>query len=146
MERWDRLQEWVYGKKRGEASPTEAVTNGYDPAVEISLDLKEDFGETPENAGEYADRAEAIYASLAPPTRKRAARHLLTQVAIMGKEGNPVNPNELISNVGRFDSQIREVMEYFIRQGILRPEGGLRFAEPSIPTQWDRLKDWVKTA
>lgn len=145
VERWGRLQEWVYGKKPGEATPA-ALDNAVDLAVEVSLDLKEDFGDAPENAREYANRAESIYLALAPPSRKRAARHLLTKLAIMGQEGNPVNPTELISSVGRFESQLREVMEYFIRQGIIRPEGGLRFAEPTIPSQWDRLKDWVKTA
>lgn len=147
VDRWSRLQEWVYGKKSESESSGAGGGNGHVAEIQpVSLELIEDFGEVPAEAAEFANRAEAIYSSIAPPSRKRAARYLLTQLAVMGQEGDAVNPNELISSVGRFESQIREVMEYFIRQGIIKPEGGLRYSEPSLPSQWGRLKEWVKTA
>ncbi|HHG85345.1 MAG TPA: hypothetical protein ENJ82_11420, partial [Bacteroidetes bacterium] len=123
VERWDRMKEWVLGKAQagdGEQGGGYSGGGAFHEPSQVSMDLVEEFGDDPDSASEYAERAEAIYSSLVPPVRKRAARHLMVNIAIMGRDGNPVNPTELMAKVGRFENQIREITEYFIRQGIIR--------------------------
>ncbi|MEM7040048.1 MAG: hypothetical protein AAF570_23960, partial [Bacteroidota bacterium] len=157
VDKWDRLNEWITGEKRnpgvgGDDGSSRFSSGGSSAAaaapaerVEVSMDLVEDFGEAPESATEYVARAEHIYTSMAPPIRKRVAQRLFTELHAMSPDNSPVNHEELIKSVGRFESQLRELIEYFIRQGILRPEGGLHFADPGIPKNWERMQKWRKS-
>lgn len=104
----------------------------------------EDFGAAPSNAAESISRANAVYESLVPSIRKRAAQRLLVTLALLDPTNKGVGQSVILAKIGRFEAQIRDLIEYFIRQGILAPEGGLHFKEPSLPQKWERLAKWIK--
>jgi hypothetical protein len=138
---WLRMREWMKG-------PIDFNTDG-SPAMEMDvparMDLIEDFGEVPKNSDEHLARIEILYANLQPSLRKRAARRLFVEMGRRDPNNTGTSESMLISNIGRFEEQLREVIEYFIRQGILAPEGGLHFKEASVPKKWERLREWIKT-
>jgi hypothetical protein len=151
-DKWERMREWIHG--RGGAN----VNTGFEemgsssigstqvdaPMLEFSMEFKEDFGGAPSNIGEYVSRADTVYESLMPSLRKRAAQRLLVTVATMDPNNKGVSQKEVLDKIGRFEAQIRDLIEYFIRQEILAPEGGLHFKEPMLPQKWERLAKWIK--
>jgi hypothetical protein len=152
-EKWPRMKEWLSGKQEGRITNTgfesgqrsEAAGGGDGaPNFEFSMAFIEDFGAMPSNAAESIARANAVYESLVPSLRKRAAQRLLVTLALLDPTNKGVGQSMVLSKIGRFEAQIRDLIEYFIRQGILAPEGGLHFKEPSLPQKWDRLAKWIK--
>lgn len=149
-EKWERMREWVQGRsgtmntgEEGSSSVSSSV--GADaPVLEFSMEFKEDFGSTPENLAEAVGRAEAVYESLVPSLRKRAAQRLLVTLANLDPGNKGVSQKEVLDKIGRFEAQIRDLIEYFIRQGILAPEGGLHFKEGALPQRWERLAKWIR--
>ena len=154
VDKWTRLNEWVNGPGAGGPTMQDDGTGSREraaahsqPAIapeEVSMDLVEDFGDAPDNSEEYVARAEKIYTTMAPPIRKRVAQRLFVALHNMSPDNSPVNQNELIKGIGRFEDHLREITEYFIRQGILKPEGGLHWADPNIPKNWERFQTWKK--
>jgi hypothetical protein len=147
VEKWERMNGWIFGKS---ATTSEGATEGGDSSaaaeanLNFSLELKEDFGDAPTNSAEFVKRANNVYESLVPSLRKRAAQRLLVTIVKLDPDNKGVGQNEVIQKIGRFEAQIRDLIEYFIRQDVLAPEGGLHFKEPSLPKNWDRLAKWVK--
>jgi hypothetical protein len=111
----------------------------------MRLDLIEDFGDKPAGGEEHVARVELLYTNLQPSLRKRAARRLFVEMARRDPEGKGYPESQLIEHIGRFAEQLREIIDYFIRQGILAPEGGLHFKEAIVLKKWDRLKEWLKS-
>ncbi|MFN8396357.1 MAG: hypothetical protein U0176_17160 [Bacteroidia bacterium] len=152
-EKWERMREWIYGR-----SGSSMINTGFDspgsegsslpteenPILEFSMEFKEDFGTNPSTAAEFASRADAVYESLFPSLRKRAAQRLLVTLSQLDPNNKGVPQNEVFQKIGRFEAQLRDLTEYFIRQGILAPEGGLHFKEPTLPQRWERLAKWIK--
>jgi hypothetical protein len=141
VDSWQRMREWMKG-------PLDFTTDGSAPMemdVPARMDLIEDFGENPKGSEEHLARIEILYSNLQPSIRKRAARRLFVEMARRDPNNTGTSESQLISNIGRFEEQLREVIEYFIRQGILAPEGGLHFKESSVPKQWERLREWIKS-
>jgi hypothetical protein len=151
-EKWPRMQEWLSGKVGGGNINTgfdsgqigESDTGNVAPPLEFSMAFIEDFGAAPSNAAESISRANAVYESLVPSIRKRAAQRLLVTLALLDPTNKGVGQSVILAKIGRFEAQIRDLIEYFIRQGILAPEGGLHFKEPSLPQKWERLAKWIK--
>ncbi|MBK9450242.1 MAG: hypothetical protein IPN95_12690 [Bacteroidetes bacterium] len=152
-DKWERMKLWIFGK-----SGSMVIDNGLEdhfseqgsqrqaeaPTLEFSMEFKEDFGASPNDAAEAASRANTIYESLMPSLRKRAAQRLLVAIVTLDPQNKGVGQAEVLQKVGRFEAQLRDLIEYFIRQGILAPEGGLHFKEPSLPQKWERLAKWIK--
>lgn len=147
VERWQRMNEWLSGAAPGYGG-SEGSQEGpaFSPEEEVvRLDLIEDFGDVPSGGDEHLARVEILYTNLQPSLRKRAARRLFVEMARQDPENKGIAESQILSSIGRFEQQIREVVEYFIRQGILAPEGGLHFKEAVVPKKWDRLKEWLKS-
>jgi hypothetical protein len=149
--KWERMGEWLSGRSGGNTGlePENSVVTGAmatadAPVLEFSMEFKEDFGAAPNNIAEYVGRADAVYEALVPSLRKRAAQRLLVAVATMDPNNKGVGQKEVLQKIGRFEAQIRDLIEYFIRQDILAPEGGLHFKEASLPQKWERLAKWIK--
>lgn len=149
--KWERMGEWLSGRSGGNTGlePENSVVTGAmatadAPVLEFSMEFKEDFGAAPNNIAEYVGRADAVYEALVPSLRKRAAQRLLVTVATMDPNNKGVGQKEVLQKIGRFEAQIRDLIEYFIRQDILAPEGGLHFKEASLPQKWERLAKWIK--
>jgi hypothetical protein len=150
-EKWDRMKEWIYGRSGqvntgfdNESSSYSGSGGSTAEAHEISMEFIEDFGATPSNTAEFVNRANTVYEALAPSLRKRAAQRLLVALATMDPDNKGVGQGEVLQKIGRFEAQLRDLIEYFIRQGILAPEGGLHFKEPALPKKWERLAKWIK--
>ncbi len=150
-DKWERMNEWITGRSGiintglDDGSPVlGSVATAEEPLLQFSMEFKEDFGGAPSNIGEYVSRADTVYESLMPSLRKRAAQRLLVTVATMDPTNKGIGQKEVLEKIGRFEAQIRDLIEYFIRQGILAPEGGLHFKEPSLPQKWERLAKWIK--
>ncbi len=156
VEKWSRLKEWVYGLAPGSGgttSPDAAAhsaafggeTSGAEAAADVDLSLKEDFGEVPQEAKALVHRAESVYASLAPAMRKRVAKRLMVYIAKKAGANGTVKTSEIKSGIGRFQSQLDELIEYFVRQGILKFTGpAVGFSDPAIFNTWSDLKGWLK--
>ncbi len=156
VEKWPRLKEWVFGLSPGSGkstSPDSAtystdLGDGAPPAealAEIDLSLKEDFGDVPQEAKELVHRAESVYASLAPVMRKRVAKRLMVYVAQKAGADGSIKTSEIKSGIGRFQSQLDELIEYFVRQGILKFSGpAVGFSDPAIFNTWSDLQGWLK--
>lgn len=156
VDEWTRLSEWVLNKPAGSLSGTTAegrstltggaastvVSSVSTPTREVDLSLREDFGDLPEDTQGLIKRAEAVYSSLTPSIKKRVAKKVYVHIA-KSKDGIP--PKELKAAIGRFESHIEELLEYFVRQGILKYTGPkIGFADPDIPKGWKDLKSWIK--
>lgn len=152
VDKWKRLYEWLNNLAPGGFSAATGIESSGDGgdsggADYASLDLTlKDFGDKPSDASGLVARAENIYASLVPSMRKRVAKRIMVYMAQnAGTDGLP--STEIKSGIGRFASQIDELLEYFVRQGILEYKGPkIHFADPSIPGQWRDLQGWVKEA
>lgn len=155
IDTWKRLREWLHGpSETGLASSLNenadgetllASPNGMEAGITTRFDLIEDFGAHPSDADAHVSRIELLYTNLQPSIRKRAARRLFVEMARKDPENKGYPESMLLENIGRFHDQLREIIEYFIRQGILAPEGGLHFKESLVPKKWERLKEWLKT-
>jgi hypothetical protein len=150
-DKWERMNEWLSGKSTSNNTGFDVAGSGSSasgtaeaPTLTFSMEFKEDFGASPGNIGEYVSRADALYESLMPSLRKRAAQRMLVTIANMDPQNKGVSQKEVLDKIGRFEAQIRDLIEYFIRQDILAPEGGLHFKEPSLPQKWERLAKWIK--
>jgi hypothetical protein len=149
-DKWVRMSEWLSGKahsstgfEEGNESAT-SIASTDEPVLSFSMEFKEDFGAAPANIGEFVARADTLYESLMPSLRKRAAQRMLVTIANLDPNNKGVSQKEVLDKIGRFEAQIRDLIEYFIRQDILAPEGGLHFKEPSLPQKWERLAKWIK--
>ena len=151
VDKWKRLYEWINNMKAGgysAATGIESSGGGSDEGAnygQVDLSLK-DFGDKPSDASGLVARAENIYAALTPSLRKRVAKRIMVYMAQnAGTEGLP--STEIKSGIGRFASQIDELLEYFVRQGILEYKGPkVNFSDPGIPSGWRDLQGWVKEA
>ena len=149
VEKWERMKEWIFGRDASDFSPD----TGYDgsssasqaaPMLAFDMNFVEEFGAAPSNASEFTKRAETVYESLVPSLRKRAAQRLLLSVAKLDPDNSGIGQDKVLEDIGRFESMIRDLIEYFIRQEILAAEGGLHFKDPGLPQNWDRLSKWIK--
>lgn len=143
---WSRLGEWINGPDSSSSSTSTGSQRAAAPEPEtISMELPGSFGDAPETASEYIDRAEAVYSALVPSIRKRVCKRLFVTMARMDKDNKGVNQNQLIAGIGRFEAYLKEIIELFISQGVLHIDGsGLRFGDPTLPTAWDRMVKWMK--
>lgn len=152
LDTWKRLREWMNGPEEPSSSfggeGGEALGGGQgggDENFVSRMNLVEDFGEKPQGADQHVQRVETLYTNLQPSLRKRAARRLFVEMARRDPESKGIPESQLVDSIGRFHEQLREIIDYFIRQGILAPEGGLHFKEPTTLKKWDRLKEWLKS-
>lgn len=158
VEKWTRLKEWVYDLPPGSGGSTNpddaarsAAFGGGDAAdaaaaaADVDLSLKEDFGEIPQESKALVHRAESVYASLAPAMRKRVAKRLMVYIAKKAGADGTIKTSDIKSGIGRFQSQLDEMIEYFVRQGILKFTGpAVGFSDPAIFNTWSDLKGWLK--
>jgi|GEM_PF-5247067 len=158
IEKWDRLKEWVYDLPRGAGSNTNpddqardsAFGGGGDSSVgaqpeTIDLSLRDDFGAIPQESQALVQRAETIYEALAPMMRKRVAKRLMVYMAQKAGAEGSVSSSDIKKGIGRFEAQLDELIEYFVRMGILRYNGpALSFSDPAIYNSWSDLKAWLK--
>lgn len=161
VDEWTRLSEWVYDKPAGSLKGTSAegrstltdesgssggpsiVSSVSTPVREVDMSLREDYGALPEDTKGLIKRAQTIYADLAPSIKKRVAKKFLVLVAKSGESGTSVK--EVHKAIGRFESMVEELVEYFVRQGILKYNGtNLVFADKGIPQGWTDLQTWMK--
>lgn len=149
-ERWKRLYEWLHNMKAGSFSAATGIEGSADDsnthhgftvgAVDMSL---KDFTDLPGESKTLVDRAENIYAALTPSLRKRVAKRIMVYMATDGSGGTTAV--DVKSGIGRFHSQIDELLEYFVRQGILEYKGAkIHFADDAIGTGWRDLQGWKK--
>ena len=155
VENWPRLKEWVYDLPPGSGSNTapdaaarSAAFGGGEMSSSpepVDLSLKEDFGEIPKESAALVHRAETIYNSLAPAMRKRVAKKVMVYIAKKAGADGTIKTSDIKSGIGRFQSQIDELIEYFVRQGILKFTGpAVGFSDPAIFNTWSDLKGWLK--
>ena len=110
-DKWERMKLWIFGK-----SGSMVIDNGLEdhfseqgsqrqaeaPTLEFSMEFKEDFGASPNDAAEAASRANTIYESLMPSLRKRAAQRLLVAIVTLDPQNKGVGQAEVLQKVGRF--------------------------------------------
>ena len=150
VEKWTRMKEWVYDLPPGSGSNTapdaaarSAAFGGeetFSSPEPVDMSLKEDFGEIPKESAALVHRAETIYNSLAPAMRKRVAKKIMVYVANKAGADGTVKTSDIKSGIGRFQSQIDELIEYFVRQGILKFTGpAVGISDPAIFNTWSDL-------
>jgi hypothetical protein len=152
VEKWTRLSEWVYDKAPGSLEGaslgnTNAGLIGASDATapkKLDMGLQESFGAIPADLAGLIKRGNQVYESLSPSIRKRVARKVLGQVGKAAQEGGSINSGNLKNNIGRFERMVDELVEYFVRQGILQFSGPeIQFTDPGIVANWDDLKKWM---
>lgn len=159
VDSWTRLSEWVHDKPPGslrgttsegrsslaeESTVSSTITSSVStPTREVDMSLREDFGDVPDDTKGLVKRAEAIYASLTPSIKKRVAKKVLV---FIGKAGDKdITSKEVIKGIGRFESHIEELLDYFVRQGILNFNGPkVAFKDPNLVKGWSDLQSWIK--
>lgn len=129
-----------------EDSMVELDDEGYDDVGEIEESIiDDDAGST--TYGNLADKAEQLYSWLTP-LEKRVSQKFFNQLVLAG---GPLPMADAISNIGRFESMVYQVVDKYVKEGVLQqsPSGPIdgatqiEWVEPELEDAWERVVKWT---